>query len=237
MTRSGTGLGSGIGRHRPRPDRRAVVGSLIFHVVLVVLVFVSGLTFRQELPEFIAYRVQIVSPPPAEAAPEPEPPTPTTRIETPEPTPQPQPEKRPDPPPQQPKVQTPAPPPEEKPKEPEPAKGPDPKPAPVTGENLNVNIEGQEFPYPEYLENIILQNRRYFRWSGRCDLEAAVAYYIDRDGRTGNIQLTKKSGDWNFDLQVKAAVELAGRQGAYGPLPEGWVNDRLWVKFTFLPGC
>ncbi|HUG41585.1 MAG TPA: TonB C-terminal domain-containing protein [Longimicrobiales bacterium] len=239
MPRSGADrsvMGSGIGRRTSRPDRRAVVGSVVFHLALGAALFVSGIRFRTELPEFVAYRVQLRSPPPTEAAAEPEPVEATTQIETPEPPPEPAP--RPPEPKPEPRTQTAVPEPEKpKPAEPQPARGPDPEPAPVGGENIDVMIEGQEFPYPGYLDNIIVQNRRHFRWSGRCDLEASVAYYIDRDGNVGGIRLTQNSTDWNFNLQVKAAVELAGRQGAYGALPDGWIGDRLWVKFTFLPGC
>ena len=51
----------------------------------------------------------------------------------------------------------------------------------------------------------------------------------------GGLRLDDGSGNFNFDLEAMGAVEQAGRRAAFGPLPEGWQGDRLWVRFTFLP--
>ncbi|HET9740798.1 MAG TPA: TonB C-terminal domain-containing protein [Solirubrobacteraceae bacterium] len=98
-------------------------------------------------------------------------------------------------------------------------------------------MEGKEFPFPDYLENIILVLNRHFRWSGNPALEGEVAFYIERDGSVGDtsIQVTRKSGDFRFDLEMMSAVEQAGNRRAFGPLPDGWVSDKLWVRFKFLP--
>jgi hypothetical protein len=32
-----------------------------------------------------------------------------------------------------------------------------------------------------------------------------------------------------------SAIELAGRNGAFGKLPDGWVPERLFVRYRFLP--
>ena len=56
-----------------------------------------------------------------------------------------------------------------------------------------------------------------------------------RDGSVRRIRVLKKSGNINFDLEAVSAIEQAGKRGAFGPLPPGWVNDRLPVAFSFLP--
>jgi outer membrane biosynthesis protein TonB len=235
---TGAVWGTGIARRRPRPDRWAVLGSVIFHLALVGALYAGGL-HRATLPEFEIYRVQLRSPAPQELAEAPEA-APVVRepILTPprtavEPVPEP-PRPRPEPP----KAETPTPPvapPEEKPPEPEPTRGRAPDPESAGGENLNVNMEGRDFPYPAYLENIITQLYRHFRWSGSPSLQAEVAFHINRDGSVGGMIVSRKSGDFNFDMEAMAAVEQVGRRGLFGPLPEGWVDDRLWVRFRFLP--
>lgn len=231
--RDTTFLGASIGRRRPRPDRRAVIGSAAFHASLLVALW--GFTaIRPEVPEFEVYRVKLYSPPAQVEAPAPEPvavqraiqaPRTVERITEP-PPPTPQPQARP---------QTIEEPPPEERKPPEPIKGPGADPDSPGGENIDVDLQGQDFPYPEYLENIILQLQRYFRWSGSADLTNQVMFYVQRDGTVGGIQVLQRSGDFNFDLQAVNAVEQAGRRGAFGPLPDGWVQDRLWVRFRFLP--
>lgn len=234
--RDTTALGGSIGRRQPRPDRRAVVGSAVFHVALLLGLW--GFTAIQpDLPEFEVYRVKLYSPPPQVEAPAPEPValrtpiqpprtveriTPTPPPPTPQPAPKPQTVEQP--PPEQPK-----------PPEPEPVRGQNAQADSPGGENIDVDLEGQDFPYPDYLANIILQLQRYFRWSGSPNLENQVMFYVSREGGVGGIQVLQRSGDINFDLQAVNAVEQAGRRGAFGPLPDGWVQDRLWVRFRFLP--
>jgi len=228
-------LGSGIGRRPSRPDRRALVGSVLFHVVLLAALVVGAVWQRVREPEFVAYRVRLISPPPqvrAEptpvAPPQPRivrPPDPERRVEQPRPT---QPEvKRPE--------QTPVADTTPKPKEPEPVAGNKPDPDSPGGVDVNVNLEGQEFPFPDYLDNIILQINRYFRWDGSGTPSATVSFYINRDGSAGGIGLVERSRDLKFNFEAMAAIEQAGRRGAFGALPDGWVPERLWVKYRFLP--
>jgi periplasmic protein TonB len=249
---TGAVFGTGIGRRRPRPDRRAVVGSVIFHLALVGALYAGGL-HRATLPEFEIYRVQLRSPPPQELAQAPDvtpvapqpivPPRQAVEPQREQPKPEPPKPEPPKPEPAKPEPAKTEPPksavttadPEEKPKDPAPAKGPDPKPESRGGENLDVNMEGRDFPYPAYLENIITQLYRHFRWSGNPKLQAEVAFAINRDGSVGSITVSRKSGDFNFDMEAMAAVEQVGRRGLFGSLPEGWVDDRLWVRFRFLP--
>ncbi len=234
------------------PGRAAVAASVALHVVLLGAIVVSAQA-RPEIPPGRVYRLKIVSPPPqapgpstpavvAAAQPKPEPESP--KIEAPEPK-LPEVKAKPVPAPPKPKEQpkpkktepTPAP---EKPKEtaaapeqkePTPSRGANPDARSPGGDNLNVDLEGEAFAYPEYLENIVRQVRRYFRWDGAPDLEAWVYFVIHRDGAVTDIRIVRKSGNPGFDLQVMGAVEVAGKRGAFGALPEGFEGDRLPVSF------
>jgi len=232
--------GARLRRRRARPPARALFGSVALHGVVIAVFWLAGLQLRPE-PEFVQYRVTLVSPPPqVEGEPEPEvstPPTPVIVEPEPEPdppAPEPEPEPEPERPPP-PKPETSTPPPEREKKPEEPVKGPDPVPSSVGGDNLNVQLQGEEFPYPEYLENIVRTLHNYFRWNGAPNLEAEVVFYIQRDGTVGGIRIVRKSGNFQFDLQAHEAVDRAGRAGAFGPLPDGWQQDRLWISFTFEP--
>lgn len=225
-------LGAALQRRRVRPPSRAVLFSLVAHAMAVAALWLAGITVTDELPEFEVYRVELVSPPPQVQG-EPEPVTPTQPVVE-QPVPEPEVEQTE---PEQ-EVQTQSAIQQEVPRtveEPEPAQGNDPEPVEVGGENANVRIEGQEFPFPDYLENIVLQLPRYLRWSGAGNLSATVIFYIARDGSVGGLRLDRQSGNFNFDLEAMSAVEQAGRRGAFGPLPEGFQGDRLWLRFTFLP--
>lgn len=117
-----------------------------------------------------------------------------------------------------------------------PSKGWRPHPdATVGGSGINVQLQGEEFPYPGYLENIILQISRYFRWNGSPDLRAEAYFVINRDGSVADIQLTKPSGNWRFDLTVRGAIESAGQRKAFGRLPGRFEGDRLPISFYFQP--
>lgn len=227
-------LGAALRRGRQRPPSRAVLLALGAHALVVLGFWAAGVTFTDDLPEFEVYRIELVSPPPQVQG-EPEPVVPTQPVvEQPAP---PEPEVTPIPTPDPP-VQTQSAVKQEIPRqvqEAKPAQGNNPEPVEVGGENANVRIEGQEFPYPEYLENIVLQLPRYLRWGGAGNLEATVIFFIDREGDVGGLRLDRRSGNFNFDLEAMSAVEQAGQRGAFGPLPEGFQGDRLWVRFTFLP--
>lgn len=228
--------GSRLRRPRVRPPRRDIVTSVLLHVAVIGGLWLAGVTLRPQLPAFEQYRVTLVSPP-AQVEGEPQPvetTTPVTAEPEPEPEPEPQPpEPTPTPPPTQ--TQAPVERPVERQPEPAPAQGPDPKPVSIGGEDLDINMEGAEFPFPDYLENIQLQLSRYFR-PGAANLEAEVVFYILRDGSVGpNIRVVRRSPDFNFNLQAVEAVERAGQNRVFGPLPDGWQGDRLWISFTFYP--
>ena len=217
-------------RARTRPGRGAIAGSVVLHLLLVAAVAIGAIDQAADTIEYKVYRVDLFSPPPQAEGP-PEPPKPQPAIV------------RPDPPKTS-EVKETAPAPKPQPKKPvssgtgksDVAKGrnPDPKSL-VGGEGLDVHMEGEEFPYPEYLENIITQLNRYFRWNGAPNLETKVGFEIMRDGTVRRIRVIEKSGNINFDLEAVSAIEQAGKRGAFGPLPKGWVNDRLPVAFSFLP--
>ncbi|CAN5673505.1 hypothetical protein BH23GEM9_BH23GEM9_18780 [soil metagenome] len=224
--------GSRLRRGGSRPPGRFVAVSIGLHLVIVGALYAAGMR-GPNVTEFEQFRVNLVSPP-AQVEGPPEPVATTTPVQA-EPEP-PQPEPTPAPPrpaPEPTRTQAPTPRPPEKPPEPKPATGPDPQPVPVGGENINVQRDGREFQYPEYLDNIMLQMYRYSRWSGPPNLEAEVIFHINRDGSIGGLQLVRRSGNFSFDAQAMRAAEEAGRQKAFGPLPQDWQRDRLWIQFEF----
>ena len=99
----------------------------------------------------------------------------------------------------------------------------------------NVSTVGKEFPYPAYLHNIITQIALRFDPRQKQMLSADVQFVIKRDGSVHLISVVKPSGSYGFDLEAKGAVEAAGTQRAFGPLPEGFSDDALTVIFTFDP--
>jgi outer membrane biosynthesis protein TonB len=219
-------------RRATKPGRTAVVSSVVLHLALVAGVLVGSFVKGESEPiEYKVYKVDLYSPPPQQLG-EPEAPKPQPAIV------------RPDPPKETAvKENRPAPKPQPKPKpvstgtgKSDVAKGrnPDPKSL-VGGEGIDVHMDGEEFPYPEYLNNIITQLNRYFRWNGAPNLETKVGFEIMRDGTVRRIKVIQKSGNINFDLEAVSAIEQAGKRGAFGPLPKGWVADRLPVAFSFLP--
>lgn len=106
-----------------------------------------------------------------------------------------------------------------------------------TGEEpVNVQLDGAVFAFPEYLDNIIRQVLRYWRSpSDGRSLRAELVFTIHEDGSVSDIEWRQRSGDGRFDLMAKGAIESAGRDRAFGPLPERYPRDRLRVSFFFDP--
>jgi len=106
---------------------------------------------------------------------------------------------------------------------------------PSTGRDVaTVSTEGIEFPFPEYLQNIVAQVlRRWQRPFQSTPLEAEVSFFVHRNGSVTDLQFLKRSGSFSFDLEAQGAVEEAGRFKAFGSLPEGWPGDVLFVRFYF----
>jgi TonB family protein len=213
--------------------------------MLLAAIVLSGGLLAEDVPEFQTLRVNIVSPPPVALgeptpAPEEEAVVPVEAEADPEPVPEPPaveekpPEARPA---EQKPPETSAPPPpavEEK-KEPEQSTGARPDPESTGGDNLNVVQDGQLFDFPWYTDNIVLQLHRYFRWSGSPDREVGLMFAIERDGSVTSVDIQRRSGNPRFDLAAVQAVNMAARNEEFGPLPEDFVKERLWVRFTFVP--
>jgi outer membrane biosynthesis protein TonB len=218
----------------PESTGLALAGTLLVHGAAGAFLFVSGAHARAPAPP--TYKVRLV------AAPAPDP---TARrapeaVDRPAETPEPVPAARKPP---KSTVARAAPPPEaSKPKEAAPRTTPKVEPAPgekpSTGDDVaTVSTEGIEFPFPEYTDNLVSQIRR--RWSSEWSsaFAAEVAFFVQRDGsvREQDIKLVKRSGNFAFDLEAVGAIEAAGRLKAFGPLPDGWASDVLYVRFTFSP--
>lgn len=224
--------GSGLRRRTQRPPASAMLGSLLLHGALFGTLFFGTGQLKRDLPEFVQYKVRLYSPPPTVKGP----PTPveetTAAVETP-----PKVDPKAAPAPTQPaKTQAAVPKKvESAPKDAKPATGENPKAGAVGGEDIDINIEGQDFPYPEYLSRIVLELHRYFRWNGAPNLSADVVFYIRRDGSVEGIDVVRGSGNFRFDLQAIEAVEQAGRAKAFGPLPANWQGGRILIRNTFAP--
>lgn len=236
---SGSGRWRAPGRSRTGPGRAAFVSSAALHLLVLALIWWSRGAL-QRFPEFVVYELTLVEPPPAEAGePVPAPPA-RPVVDRPELEPA-----REAPPPPEVKRREPEPvrdtrrpearPPERKAEAEEP-RGEGARPdAREAGEGLNVRLEGVRTEYPEYFENIVRQLTRYFRWRGEGAWEAEVAFVIHRDGNVTDIRWVRRSGNLAFDLEAMGAVESAGRDRAFGPLPGGFSADRLPVSFYFSP--
>ena len=97
-----------------------------------------------------------------------------------------------------------------------------------------VHIEGTDFPFPGYLENIVRQVALNFTPDNpSSQLRAEMAFLIRRDGTVVGLRFVTRSGDYAFDLEAQGAIEQAGP--AFGPLPDGFHDDVLPVVFSFDP--
>ena len=100
----------------------------------------------------------------------------------------------------------------------------------------NVKTQGKEFPYPEYLRNLVTQiYRRWNRPSGNAALEAEVTFVILRDGTVKEIKMLRSSGSYSFNEEAQGAIEAAALAKAFGPLPAGYPADYLPISFLFSP--
>lgn len=125
----------------------------------------------------------------------------------------------------------------EAPAETRPTTQPMPGETPMGGADVaNVSTPGVEFPFPEYLRNIV--NEIYRRWQrplGPTALRTEIQFLILRDGTVKEIRINTRSRDIRFDLGAQGAVEAAARTGAFGPLPEGFRSDVLAISLWFTP--
>ncbi len=212
-----------------------LIGTTLLHAAAIALIIATPHTETKAGPP--SYAVELL------AAPEPQP---TLKKAAPEAIPTP-PEEKPAPLKPQPAKLPPKVPPKPEPKpQPEkkeaPAKTrapekPLPGETPSTGTDIaTVKTPGLDFPYPEYLRNIVSEvYRRWDRPSGAASLQAEVAFLILRDGSVREIKFIRSSGNFAFDLDAQGAVEAAGNARAFGPLPDGYPADVLPVSFYFTP--
>jgi protein TonB len=125
-------------------------------------------------------------------------------------------------------------------REPAPRTQPDslaPDVEPSTGTDpATVSTEGVDFPFPEYMRNIVAQvHRRWQRPKGNVSLRAEVMFFIHRDGSVTNFSFVQRSGNFGFDVEAQGAIEAAANANAFGPLPDGFADDVLVVSFFFDP--
>jgi periplasmic protein TonB len=97
----------------------------------------------------------------------------------------------------------------------------------------NIKIEGTQFPFPGYLDNIVRQIALRFRPRPSGALKAEVMFLIRRDGTVDGFRFIQRSGSFTFDLEAQGAVESAAK--SFGPLPAGFKDDVLPVMFSFDP--
>ena len=234
---AGVRLGDALRHRRGRnPGKGPIAGSVAIHLIVLASFVATGITTARKPPmEFQSVEINLVSPPPQVKG-EPEPVETTAPVVT-TPTPPP-PEAKPKPV-EKPKPATQAAVPKpvvSKPKDPKPAQGDRPQPVAIGGEDVNIRQEGAPFPYPDYLARIVTQLPRYLRPPpGVRNLTVEVVFSIRRDGSVGDIEVSKGSGNLDFDVKAADAVENAGRAKFAGPLPEGFQNDKLWIRYTFVP--
>lgn len=207
----------------------ALAGTVGIHALAAV--FLLGNPDAQATQPPPVYRVQLV------AAPRPEP----EARRAPEVVERPADEARPTRPARSVASETPPPPTPDAEREPAPRTTPEVEPLPdeepSTGDDpATVTVEGVDFPYREYLANIVAQvYRRWQRPRGSESLRAEVMFFVRRDGSISNLQFLQRSGNFGFDLEAQGAIEAAGNAGAFGPLPEGFAADILPVSFFFDP--
>ncbi|MGH7499487.1 MAG: TonB C-terminal domain-containing protein [Gemmatimonadales bacterium] len=212
-----------------------MVGTVLVHASAVALLLTQVHSTKASPP---SYAVELVAAPaptqqrklPREATPTPPP------VEKPAPV-KPQPPK----PSKAPPVPTPKPQPRDTNKEPPPKTAapviPLPGETPSTGTDVaTIKTPGLEFPFPEYLRNIVSQvYRNWDRESAHKNSFAEISFMILRDGTVRDIRFVTRSGSFSFDLSAQGAIEASGNSGAFGPLPDGWVADVLPVSFYFKP--
>ncbi len=220
-------------RARPPGTGVGMVGSVLVHAAVAGLVFTHVESSKAGPP---AYAVELIAAP-----------APTTKTRLPKEAPPRPPEDKPAPvkpmpkPTKAPAVPTPKPQPRDSNKEPPPKTAAPEKPlpgeAPSTGTDVaTIKTPGLEFPFPEYLQNIVSQvYRNWDREASQQNRSAVLSFLILRDGTVRDIRFVTRSGSFSFDLSAQGAIEASANAHAFGPLPDGWDADVLPVTFQFEP--
>jgi outer membrane biosynthesis protein TonB len=229
--------------------RAPIAASAALHLVVVARFLLSRGAPSVALPP--TYKVSLVAAPPGPRQIGVVQPAPAVATPTPPATPVPAPVSRamPDPsrmkplgrkalakPVKAPKVATPSPAPAAAPAKAAPAPAAGGGPQGGRGADVaNVQVSGTNFPYPEYLQNVVRQIAIRFKPPSGRELQAVVAFLIRRDGSVTGIRLTTRSGVYAFDTEAMGAVDAAAGVRAFGPLPQGFADDVLPVIFSFDP--
>jgi outer membrane biosynthesis protein TonB len=234
-----TNLGDSVRRPTTRPGASAALGSILVHGAVVAATLAVAAS-APDIDQFVSYNIELVSMPgpdlgdlvvesPAAPAPEASDPEPQPVVKEPEPA------RPPKPKPEEPRAEpTPAPPRPTTQARPTPSSG-EPSSA-GSAEAVNIRIEGLRRDYPVYYNNIILQIKRCFRWTGEGAPETEVLFWIEENGTVSDPRFVRRSGNPTFDYEAIGAIECAGQPGRFGPLPEDFPGGRLPVRFTFRPG-
>jgi periplasmic protein TonB len=225
----------GPGREDGRSKLAGGIGTIVVHAAAAAFLFSQVRTSTATPP---VYSVNLVAAPaPTERKRIAREAVPTPPQEKPAPV-----KPKPTPPPKTPPKPEPKPPaPTEPDREPPPPTAAPVTPAegetPSTGTDaVTIKTPGLEFPYPEYLRNIV--NQIYQRWDrdeGQGNRFAEISFMIRRDGSVHDIRFVTPSGSFAFDLGAQGAIEAAGNSQAFGPLPDGFEADVLPVFFYFKP--
>jgi periplasmic protein TonB len=221
-------------RGSPTGKTVGLVGTILIHAAAATFLVTQARSSTRPLPP--SYAVSLVAAPA---------PTQKKRLAT-EAVPRPPQEKpapvKPKPKPKTPPVPAPKPPPRtepsrEAPPQTAPPVTPAPGETPSTGSDVaTIKTPGLEFPFPEYLRNIVTQiYQRWDREAARQNSFAEISFFILRDGSVRDIRFVTRSGSFAFDLGAQGAIEAAGNARAFGPLPDGWETDVLPVSFYFKP--
>ncbi len=230
---------------------RPILGTFGVHGAVVVLALLLSMGEREQI-EFISFQVEIVAAPPELVQDTPVPASEEFVVETLDPTP-PTPELTTPPPVVERVVEDPVPPPVEVKPEPDPVP-PTPTPTPpvetppastappvddteLTGADITIRMQGVQRDFPQYYSNIQRQILRCFRAPpGTSGRETTIYFEIRPNGLSAAERFDVRSGSSAFDFAaLQAIADCAGKNGAFGPLPEELPYERLPILFTFRP--
>jgi len=106
----------------------------------------------------------------------------------------------------------------------------------LLAEKVARSFPGLNFPFPDYLKNIVNQiYSRFAQQNWPPALEATVGFTIHRDGSVTDVVMLKQAGFYSFNLAARSAVVAAANANVFGPLPKGWPSDQLEISFSFSP--
>ncbi len=207
-------------RGRPPGTTVGLAGTVLVHAAAAAFAFTQVKAVKAGPP---SYAVELVAAPAAapkqrlarEAVPTPPPEEKPAPVK---PPPKPKPAKAPAPP--EPKA-----PPTEAKHEPPPKiaapVAPAPGETPSTGADVaTIKTPGLQFPFPEYLRNIVTQvYRNWDRELARQNSFAEISFLILRDGSVRDIHFVTRSGSFSFDLGAQGAIEAAGNSRSFGDSP------------------